>query len=194
VALATKSRKTGRYERDLIDRWRVGCVEIAREPSNGVPLRPGTITLGHQGREFERFAEVKHANLSRRCLSHQQVAPLECSAKDSAWMPLRGQATPLGARGRRLHFVGHYPRAAALRRSLSLILGQRPEMPPPLSAMQRPHRTRSGVRTARRRVARARPAHHPASRAYLAGHDAHSSSSVARGAVRRLEVRRVESS
>jgi hypothetical protein len=88
VALSTKSRKTGRKESDLIDGSRVGRVEIAREPSNGVPLRPGTIMLGDQGREFERFAQVKHANLSRRCLSDQQIAPLECSAKDGPWMPL----------------------------------------------------------------------------------------------------------
>ena len=87
MALATKSRKTGRDERDLIDRRRVGRVEIAHEPSNGVPLRPGTIMLGDQGREFERFAEVKHANLSRRCLRHQQIAPLECPTKDGPWMP-----------------------------------------------------------------------------------------------------------
>ncbi len=88
MAPSTKSRKTGRDERDLIDRRRVDRVEIAREPSNGVSLRPGTIPLGDQGRQFERFAEVKHADLSRRCLSHHQVAPLECSAKDGPWVPL----------------------------------------------------------------------------------------------------------
>ncbi len=88
MALATKSRKARPDERDLIDRWRVRRVEIAHEPSNGVSLRPGTIMLGDQGREFERFAEVKHANLSRRCLSDQQIAPLERSAKDGPWMPL----------------------------------------------------------------------------------------------------------
>lgn len=74
MAPSTKSRKTGRDERDLIDRRRVGRVEIAREPSNGVSLRPGTIPLGDQGCQFERFAEVKHADLSRRCLSDQQIA------------------------------------------------------------------------------------------------------------------------
>jgi hypothetical protein len=110
VALSTKSRQTSRDERNLIDRWRVGRIEIAREPSNGVPLRPRTTMLGDQSREFERFAEVKHANLSRRCLSHQQVASLECPTKDGPWVPLRGQATPLGAGGRRLRFDGHYSR------------------------------------------------------------------------------------
>ena len=69
--------------------------------------------FGDQGRELERFAEVKDANLSRCCFRHEQVASLECPAKDGPRVPLRGQATPLGAGGRRLRFGGHYPRACA---------------------------------------------------------------------------------
>jgi len=38
VSLSTKGRQTDSDERHVLDRWRVGLVEVARKPPNGVPL------------------------------------------------------------------------------------------------------------------------------------------------------------
>src|SRR5437763_140646 len=56
-------------ERDVSNRWRVGRIEVAREPSNGAPLCARPVTLSDQGRELKRLAKVDHSNLSSRAWS-----------------------------------------------------------------------------------------------------------------------------
>jgi hypothetical protein len=63
VALPTKSRAAGGYERHLADRRRGRRVEVVHEPSNRVPLRSGTVGHGDDSCMLGRFSEVEHADL-----------------------------------------------------------------------------------------------------------------------------------
>jgi hypothetical protein len=73
---------------------RNGC--WSREPSNRVPLRPGTVTLCDQGRKFKRFAKV-------RCTASRAVASATSTLPRSNERSLSGAASEssYSSRGRR---------------------------------------------------------------------------------------------
>jgi hypothetical protein len=92
MAGAAERGKTRRDHRRL-----VGCrrlrrfVEPSLQPAHAKPLPAVAVRERHEGAQFERLAQVDLADLVSGCLSDEQVASLERSAEDRAWVALRSQ-------------------------------------------------------------------------------------------------------